>query len=216
MECEILASAGATRKVENAANHRLVGRLRESMIPDESTESTLEGKLLLASPSLVESTFHRTVILLCSHSRTSGALGFILNRPLGRTVEEVLPDEEFERIWGVPVFTGGPVGMGHLTFAALGWNEETGRLDYETHLSAAGAIRQFEEGFCLRAFVGYSGWSPGQLENEMRQNAWEVKAPKPEVVQGGDLNERLWTQLIRDISPFHRLEADVPDDLSLN
>lgn len=186
------------------------------MIPEESSGGSLEGKLILASPSLVEPTFHRTVVLLCNHSQEGGALGLILNRPLGKTVEEVLPDPAFERIWEVPVFTGGPVGMGHLTFAALGWNVETGTLFYETHLSAAGAIRQFEEGFCVRAFVGYSGWSPGQLEKELRQNAWEVKIPGPEVVQGEDLNGRLWTKLIRDISPFHRLEADVPDDLSLN
>ena len=186
------------------------------MMPDETSGGSLEGKLLLASPSLLEPTFFRTVILLCSHSEERGAMGLILNRPLGRTVEEVLPDQEFERIWGIPVFTGGPVGAGHLTFAALGWNEESNVLFFETHLSAAGAIRQFEEGFCVRAFVGYSGWSAGQLENELRQNAWEVKAPGPEVVQGTDLSGQLWTKLIRDISPFHRLAADVPDDLSLN
>lgn len=186
------------------------------MTPDETSGSSLEGKLLLASPSLMEQTFHRTVILVCQHSKEGGAMGLILNRPLGRTVEEVLPDPDFERVWGVPVFTGGPVGVGHLTFAALGWNAQEGSLFFETHLSAAGAIRQFEEGFCVRAFVGYSGWSPGQLENELHQNAWEVKAAGPEVVQGKDLNGRLWTTLIRDISPLHRLEADVPDDLSLN
>lgn len=186
------------------------------MIPDESSGGSLEGKLLLASPSLVEPTFYRTVILLCNHSKDAGAMGLILNRPLGKTVEDVLPDQEFERIWEVPVFTGGPVGAGHLTFAALGWNVETRKLFFETHLSAAGAIRQFQEGFCVRAFVGYSGWSAGQLESELRQNAWEVKAPGPEIVQSKDLGGRLWTKLIRDISPLHRLEADVPDDLSLN
>lgn len=186
------------------------------MMSDKTSGGSLEGKLLLASPGLLEPTFHRTVILLCSHSQEDGSMGLILNRPLGKTVEEVLPDDEFQRIWQLPVFTGGPVGAAHLTFAALGWDEGAGKLFYETHLSAAGAIRHNEEGFCVRAFVGYSGWSAGQLENELRLNAWEVKVPGPEVVQGKDLNGRLWTQLIRDISPFHRLAADVPEDLSLN
>jgi len=186
------------------------------MIPDECSGGSLEGKLLLASPVLMEPTFHRAVILISNYNREEGALGFILNRPLGKNLAELLSDDDFARIGDLPVHGGGPVASSHLTFAAFHWKPSTHSLECETHLSASDAIRQYEEGFILRAFVGYSGWSAGQLENELEQGAWEVKPAGPEVADAGECGEGLWAKLVRDISPLHRLEADLPDDLSLN
>ncbi|MEZ5300807.1 MAG: YqgE/AlgH family protein [Verrucomicrobiales bacterium] len=72
-----------------------------------------------------------------------------------------------------------------LTLARLYWNEQLGELDAESHLSAADAKRQLDEGFPVFAFVGYSGWSGGQLEEELQQNAWIVRAPAEQVAGGG-------------------------------
>lgn len=183
--------------------------------PSDSSAS-LSGQLLLAAPSLTEPTFRRTVLLLTNHNSDEGALGYILNRPLGKTVSELLSKADFTELADVPAFIGGPVSQEHLTFGSLGWNEASGKLQFATHLSAQEAARHVKEGFSVRAFVGYSGWSEGQLEGELNENAWVVKSPVRDLVQLERLNTGLWGDLIRDVSPLHRLAADMPDDPSLN
>ncbi|MFT5467453.1 MAG: putative transcriptional regulator [Verrucomicrobiales bacterium] len=180
------------------------------------SDDSLRGKVLLAAPSLTEATFRRTVLLLTNHHAKDGAIGYILNRPLEKTVSELLKKSDFTELADVPAYIGGPVSQEHLTFGSLGWNEADGKLQFETHLSAQEAVRHVKEGFSVRAFVGYSGWSEGQLEGELDQKAWVVKPPMRELVQEDRLDVGLWGKLIRDVSPIHRLAADMPDDPSLN
>jgi putative transcriptional regulator len=177
---------------------------------------SLAGRLLVAGPELLEPTFRRTVVLLAQHDPDQGALGFILNRPIGKRVGDLLPTDPLPALDDVGVYFGGPVGQQHLTFAAFRW--DTGRrvLEFRTHLSAdeAGAMRA--EGREVRGFVGYSGWSPGQLEGELEARAWEVQRPSgPEIVDPASC-PGIWARLIGGISPWHRIAADAPDDLSLN
>jgi putative AlgH/UPF0301 family transcriptional regulator len=115
------------------------------MSTEGPAEQSYKGSLILADPSLRESTFFRSVLLLTEHSRTTGAFGYILNRPIGKKVgdllgKDVLPGEVRRTIGDTPVFMGGPVSTEHLTFSALGWSEEDGRLQYATHLSAQEAV----------------------------------------------------------------------------
>lgn len=182
--------------------------------PEDS--NSLSGKLLLASPQLLEPTFCRTVLLLTNHSAEDGALGYILNRPMDKKLSELLTATGFSELADVPVFIGGPVSQEHLTFGSIGWNEACGSLQFQSHLSAQEAVRHLKEGFSVRGFVGYSGWSGGQLEGELKQNAWVVQAPGRDLVSLERLNTGLWGDLIREVSPLHRLAADMPDDLSLN
>jgi putative transcriptional regulator len=70
-------------------------------------------------------------------------------------------------------------------------------------------------GTLVRAFIGYSGWASGQLENELRQNAWIATRPLPDLL-GHDHDRTLWQDLLRPLSPFHRLLAEAPDDPFLN
>ncbi|MEX2581487.1 MAG: YqgE/AlgH family protein [Verrucomicrobiales bacterium] len=174
----------------------------------------------MAAPSLREPTFFQSVLLLTEHSSHGGALGYILNRSLGRKVgellgEDILAAEQRRRLEDVPVFLGGPVNTDHLTFSALGWSEADGELQYNTHLSAGEAARHEMEGYHIRAFVGYSGWSEGQLEDEMREKSWIPHQPEPEIMDVSKLGD-LWKSLLRDLSPWHKLIADEPDDLGLN
>lgn len=187
---------------------------------EDPVNDSLKGNLILADPSLKEPTFFQSVLLLTEHTEDSGALGYILNRPIGRKVgdllsDQILPEEQRNRLADVPVFLGGPVNTEHLTFFALGWSEQDGELQFSTHLSAAEAVMHEMEGFHIRAFVGYSGWSEGQLEGELEQKAWIPHKPEKVVI---DLSEvdGLWKSLIRDLSPYYKLVADEPDDISLN
>jgi putative transcriptional regulator len=182
---------------------------------DDPTQLSLAGSLILADPSLREATFRRTVLLLTTHTPGDGAHGYILNRPIGKTVGDFLSDEEFESLKGVPIFMGGPVNAEQLTFSSIRWDNEENQLDYEIHLNASEAKQRLLEGFTVRAFVGYAGWSEGQLEHELQQRAWITHKPESLVLRSEKIDD-LWSDLLRSISPWHRLLADAPEDPSLN
>ena len=175
----------------------------------------LRGSLILADPSLTDPNFERTVLLLTEHDSEDGALGFVLNRPLGKTVTDVLSPKEFSPLCDIPVYLGGPVSTGQLTFASFHWRGEQG-LTYETHLSADQAKCQLAEGFDVRAFVGYAGWTGGQLENELSQNAWITRRPDDILFLPDTPPKNLWSTLLRTMGPFYRLLAEMPADPSKN
>jgi len=176
---------------------------------------SLRGKVILADPRLKEVTFHQTVLLMTEHSREYGALGYILNRPIGKTVGELLPEPTFAKLGAVSVFMGGPVSLENLTFAALAWSEFGNSLQFVTHLSAKEALMHQEEGFSVRAFVGYSGWSEGQLENEMEHDTWIPRKANRRIIEITGM-DTLWKEMMRDLGPWHQIIADEPDDPGLN
>lgn len=176
---------------------------------------SLKGALILAHPSLRDPNFIRTVLLLTDHEAAYGAHGFVLNRPLGRTVSQLLPETAQEGLGEVPVFVGGPVSQDKLSFASLSWDAGEDRLHYTTHLSLADARLLHREGGQIRAFVGYAGWSEGQLENELQQSAWVPRKPGPEILSL-EHPDRLWRSLLGSMGPAFELLARMPDDPSLN
>jgi len=175
----------------------------------------LEGSLLLADPSLRDGIFDHSVILLANHSAEDGAFGLILNRPTGHRVGHFLKDPEFAALERIPVHIGGPVSSQQLTFSAFWWNEHDG-LHWQLRLPAEEAIRRSRQpGIIVRAFVGYSGWSAGQLEQELRRNSWITARPDGSLF-GKEHDRSLWSEILRSLSPYHRLLADSPEDPTLN
>ena len=136
---------------------------------DDPDQLMLQGTLILADPSMKDPNFARAVIFLTAHSPAEGAHGFILNRPLGSCVADFLQSEEFSPLAEVPVFLGGPVETGELTFGASWWDKSREEVRFVSHLSKEGAIEAVEQGHSVKAFVGYAGWAGGQLEAELRQ-----------------------------------------------
>jgi putative transcriptional regulator len=67
----------------------------------------------------------------------------------------------------------------------------------------------------VRAFVGYAGWTAGQLENELRQNAWVVQKPNREALHPERL-PKLWFEIMRSLGPWFKMLSAAPDDPSLN
>ena len=70
-------------------------------------------------------------------------------------------------------------------------------------------------GRIVRAFIGYSGWSAGQLENELRHQSWVPAGPQADLL-GHDHDRSLWAVLLRRLSPLHRILAEAPKDPLLN
>ena len=177
--------------------------------------TSLSGSLLLADPALQDPNFNRTVLLLTDHRREHGAHGYVMNRPLGRTVGDLLPGAEFAPLASTPVMIGGPVSQEHLTFAAFAWQARPARLSWTTHLTVEDAVRRAAAGEAVRAFVGYAGWTAGQLEEELGQRAWITASPHAAVLRDGGAG-RMWHDILHAMGPYYRLIADTPEDPSLN
>ncbi|MGE9269368.1 MAG: YqgE/AlgH family protein [Verrucomicrobiales bacterium] len=178
-------------------------------------EMSLDGSLLLAAPSLRDGIFDRSVILLANHSPHEGSLGLILNQPTGQEVGHLLTRPEFAGLEKIPVHVGGPVSPQQLTFSAFWWNPTDG-LHWQLQLPADEASRRAKQpGVLVRAHLGYSGWSAGQLEQELERHSWITARPQANLL--GKVHDReLWSDILRSLSPFHRLLVDAPGDPSLN
>lgn len=169
----------------------------------------LKGSLLLASPSMGDAIFEHSVILLAEHSSKKGATGFILNRPLGKTVGQIAGSTRLPReLYHVDVFVGGPVMTKNLTFAALTSRE--GQLFYRMQIPAEEALEHAQSpGTLIRAFIGNSGWRAGQLESELERLAW-IQAPCSHDLLCHVHDETLWNFILRGLSPYHSIISMAP------
>ena len=178
---------------------------------------SLAGSLLLAHPAMKDSNFRRAVILLSAHD-TEGAMGIVLNQPLGQTLGQV--DSEFAQgeLANVPVFTGGPVQPDRLVICGIGvlGDGEGLRLHFgmEPH-AAESLLREQGDEIQLRAFVGYSGWTGGQLENELKHDTWALSQIPSDLLEFSQ-DEDLWRGVLSRVSPEWKLLADEPEDPGRN
>jgi len=180
------------------------------------TPPRLAGSLLLAHPGLLDPNFRRTVVLLSAHS-DEGAMGVIINRPLHKKLADISGDFALSDLADVPVFCGGPVQDKQLIISAWEATDEEGvfKLYFGLDPEKATELKRSHEQIELRAFLGYSGWTQGQLEGELQQNAWVV-APVDGTVISGEEGVGMWRTIIRRISPELHLLAEAPDDPQLN
>lgn len=181
-----------------------------------ATPQKLAGSLLLAHPSLMDPNFRRSIILLSQHSE-EGAMGVIINRPTGRTLAELSGDFALGELADVPVFTGGPVSDKQLILSAWEASDEEGtfKLYFGLDPEKAAEMKRTHEHLVIRAFLGYSGWTGGQLEGELQQNAWVVAPVDGSMLQDAD-GPDLWRAVIGRISPELKLLAEAPDDPERN
>jgi len=186
--------------------------MSESATP---TSKRLSGALLLAAPTLRDPHFSRSVIFLAAHNVDDGAFGYILNRPLEKRVTDLLPDQDLGELGQVPVFLGGPVSTDKLAFAAMCWKGDQKGLKCVTHLSVEDALTQIREGNDVRGFVGYSGWTSGQIESELKRSSWIVTPPR-ETILTSEQPSHLWQDLLKEMGPVYRLMSGIPDDVSRN
>jgi putative transcriptional regulator len=176
---------------------------------------SLAGSLLVAHPNMLDPNFRRAVLFISVHDPEDGALGVILNRPLDKQVGDLVNEEPPAGLANVPVFLGGPVGRNQLMFAAFQWEKGEGlKLNHSVNLLQAGELLS-DDPSSVRAFVGYAGWGAGQLEAEMKQNAWLVQKPTRSTLKAERL-PKLWFDIMRGLGPWYKMLAAAPDDPSLN
>lgn len=163
-------------------------------------DDSLRDHFLLAMPNLSEGIFHQSITYLCEHD-SNGAMGIIINRPLELSVQEIFEhlkvadDQSFDHL---PVLAGGPVQTDHgfvlhrdcdhswdATLAVTDRMRLTTSRDILQAIAQGGGPRQY-----LIA-LGYAGWSPGQLEAEIAQNAWLTTPSDAEIIFRLPYEERL-------------------------
>lgn len=179
----------------------------------------LKGQLLLDSGQLRGSFFQRTVVLICQHD-AEGAFGLVLNRATGNNVGEMIVADLPDALKGCPLYLGGPVQPSALSY--LHSDTFLAEANVMPNLSLGHSMEdlvEVGEGFSptrkLKVFAGYAGWSPGQLEGEMKRKAWLTHPASLELVF--DLApEQLWSEILRRKGGLYRLLAQTPEDPSLN
>jgi putative transcriptional regulator len=163
-------------------------------------QASLAGQILIASPGLRDPRFDHTVILMVRHS-PGGALGIVLNRPLGERPLASLLDAVGAKDSGVTgslrIFSGGPVQpeIGFVIHSTDYHRPETIEIDSRVAMTSSREIlrdiaTQHGPQKMLVAF-GYAGWGPGQLENELGQRAWFTAAEDSKLIFDDD-RDKVW------------------------
>jgi putative transcriptional regulator len=179
---------------------------------------SLAGHFLIASPSILDPNFHRSVVLVTAHT-DEGAVGLILNRCSEATVGEAVPQLEPVSDLTDPVFVGGPVNPeGVAVLAEFEDPDEAGvvvmedigfvALDEALEVRAPDMVR-------TRVFAGVAGWGPEQLEDELERDDWIVEPADTKAIFTED-PDGLWSELLRRKGGQYELVARMPLDPSLN
>ena len=182
----------------------------------DGEELHLAGSLLVAHPSLLDSHFKRTVVLMTAHSAEEGSLGVIVNRPLHQTLGQYDSELAGSEFADVPLYEGGPVGSDQMILVAWKWSNEDGtfKLYFGIDEAKARQILQDDPEFELRGFIGHSGWGEGQLEGEIEVDSWVVCPLSPDLEEKSGLD--VWPSILSQQGPELQLLADEPEDLSMN
>jgi putative transcriptional regulator len=186
--------------------------LPEDKIPEK-------GKILISEPFLPDSFFNRSIVYLTDHT-PEGSVGFILNKKIDLTVDGSI--EGFEG-WHDNLNMGGPVAPDTIHYlhnlgdlipksvhvdGSIYWG---GDIDVIRDLIKTGKIKPSH----IRFFLGYSGWSAGQLERELKENSWVIATVKSDIIMN-NRGDDTWKKVLRSFKNKYRMWADFPDSPDMN
>jgi putative transcriptional regulator len=186
--------------------------LPEDKIPEK-------GKILISEPFLPDTFFNRSVVYLTDHN-PEGSVGFILNKKLDIKICDAVSGFEG---WNENLNMGGPVAPDTLHYLhSLGelipksvqvdkgiwWG---GDIDAIREMIRKGSIKTNQ----IRFFLGYSGWSAGQLERELKENSWMIARVKSETIMSSRGPDS-WKRLLRSFKNKYRMWADFPESPEMN
>lgn len=181
--------------------------------------SFLKGQLLLDSGSLRGSFFQRTVVLICQHD-AEGAFGLVLNRGSGSKVGEMVVADLPDVFKQCPLFLGGPVQPSALSYLVTDTFIPDANVIQNLSLGhSLDSLMELGESFSptqrIKLFAGYAGWSPGQLEDEMKREAWLTHPASLDLVFDAESGD-LWSLIMRQKGWKYRIMSQMPEDPSVN
>lgn len=178
-----------------------------------------KGRILVAEPFLSDVYFKRSIVLLTEHNN-EGSVGFVLNKPVNLNINEIITEfPSFE----CKISIGGPVSTSSVHYLhTLGdiipesvhvcgniyWG---GSFDAVKNLIEKGSITKEQ----IRFFLGYSGWMPKQLEEELNQNSWLVSNINPCQVMNHKMSE-IWKDVLGLLGNKYKMWINSPENASLN
>ena len=185
----------------------------------KNDKQAAQGRVLISEPFLGDTYFKRSVVLITEHS-AEGTVGFVLNKPISVSLQDVIQDfPKFDS----EISLGGPVSTNTIHFLhTLGkeipesvlvkdniyWGGDFSTL---TKLVAEGAVKKDQ----IRFFLGYSGWSADQLENEIEANAWLVAEIGAQLIMKSE-KPAFWHDILKDMDNKYKVWANFPDNPGLN
>jgi putative transcriptional regulator len=177
------------------------------------------GILLISDPFLKDPNFMRTVVFLCEH-QDQGSFGFVLNRKYENTIDELIPELTGHPL---PLYYGGPVQMDTIHFLHQYPEEIPGGQEVIKGIYWGGDFDKVVEMIKnneldenkIRFFIGYSGWSDGQLTGELKEKAWLTVAATRKIVFHNDHTE-IWKDSLKQLGGDYEMMINFPIDPQLN
>jgi putative transcriptional regulator len=177
------------------------------------------GILLIADPFLKDPNFLRTVVFLCEH-KEEGSFGFVLNRKYENTLDELIPELDGHQL---PVFYGGPVQMDTIHFLHQYPDEIPGAQEVMKGVYWGGdfdivinMIKKETVDFNkIRFYIGYSGWSNGQLNDEMNEKTWLTVGATRKLIFHRNYEE-IWKDSLKHLGGDYEIMVNFPIDPQLN
>jgi putative transcriptional regulator len=174
-----------------------------------------KGRILISEPFLYDYFFKRSVILLADHN-DEGSFGVILNKPVSAAFNEVVRDFP---AFDARIFLGGPVQADSLFFLHTLGEQIEGSLQVIEGIYWGGDIENIRELISMnlitpdeiRFFIGYSGWAPKQLNDELKRNSWlvsEIDADKLLTTKPSIM----WSQYLQHMGSEYSFWTNFPDD----
>ena len=177
------------------------------------------GILLIADPFLKDPNFLRTVVFLCEH-KDEGSFGFVLNRQYENMLDELIPELEAHKL---PVYYGGPVQADTIHFLHQYPDEIPGGQEVLKGVYWGGDFdavvnliknEDIDSGK-IRFYIGYSGWSEGQLSEELNEKTWlTVKATRKLIFHKN--YEKIWKDSLKHLGGDYEMMVNFPIDPQLN
>lgn len=178
-----------------------------------------KGRVLISEPFLDDDYFKRSVVLLCEHNE-EGSFGFVLNNYMEYPLTEIMDDfPEFQ----TKISIGGPANNDNLYYIHTVGDKITGSIEVLPGNFMGGSFEEMKSGIEtglikeneIRFFVGYSGWTLGQLEGELKESAWIVSIADAETLMDTSI-ENLWKKILGEMGENHQLFSNYPEDPNLN
>ena len=181
--------------------------------------NNIEGKVLVADPFLQDPYFTRSVVLI-TETNDKGSIGFILNKPLSLSIEDAIEGfPEFDKFLSL----GGPVDQEVMLFLHRKGDILDGSLSLGNGLFWGGDFEQLKVLISqelikeddIYFFLGYAGWSPGQLEAELQQGNWALSDFSPKYMEE-DEADNTWKKALLRSNSTNAFLANFPENPSLN
>ena len=179
-----------------------------------------KGHLLIAEPSIIgDLSFNRSIILIADHN-PEGSIGFILNKPLDFTLQDLIPEIEIP----FEVYNGGPVEQDNLYYVHKTPELIPNSIEISYGLYWGGDFQKVTElikkdqlkGEDIRFFLGYSGWETNQLTSELRSNTWILSENmhRKQIIE--KVNTSFWKEKMLELGGDYSIWSNAPENPAYN